>query len=938
MTCRRYPFARVTSLNSLLRRVACVTLALLPVAAAEAQPSTLHSGSSVTRDISRDEAQHYEVALDAGELITLTVFAQDLNFTMRLVGPDGNTWQEVVHRRYGDLSWQFVSPGQGLYRLIINSLEQEPRPRNYQLKVEQIRAATRQEKESARVAGEFYRAEALRFGRQSDDLLLASRKYRAAGVEWRGLSQWAEAAVAWQRVGEAHFIQGDYQEALRAYDEAWRLSRLTDDIFLTLAQLNNLGYVHIYLGQNEKAATIFGQVQAQLGRVSVGRTSVRLHAEAQLENNLGEVEYARGNLKTSLNHFARANALWDELGDRRGSALAHLNAAYSHLDSGSVNEAAAAMEQSLRLSREVADWRVEALTLTVRGNLQALLGDRYAALASHRDARDIFRRMGAKQGEAVTSNGLGDVFEDLNLKQEAIDNYSYALELNRSIGNKDFEAVCYYYLGRVYRDVGDFTQALAHYKASLGLSRQAGKSRMVAHALTDIAAIYTEQRKYGDALQLYRQSLAFYEQVGDLRRQALIRHGLGQLERAGGELEPAAAEYRRGLELFRRIKDPQGEAESHYRLAKVLQEQGRWPEALSESEKSIELIEEQRARVLGQNWRTSYFASVHRYFELYVDILMQLHWREPERGFAALALQASERARARTLLELLSETRSEIRRGVDPALLNREQLLRQQLSAKAAYRVEALNDGRPESEIAEIELELRHLNNEYDFVQARIKELSPAHARLTRPPILSVDEIREALKEDEGTVLLEYLLGDERSYVWMVTPEGLTARQLPGRREIEVLTGDVHKALTARQRQPGEEPSRHYLRYASAEAQFCSRAGQLSGLVLSPLEAAPRARRVLVVADGQLQHIPFDALPLPAHAEGCRSSAEAFAYVPLLTTHEVIHLPSFSTLALLRQLDDAAPPCADGIAIWADPVFESDDPRIVEAPRAEAAT
>src|SRR5215207_6857569 len=89
MACRRYSFARVTSLNRLLRRVACVTLALLPVAAAEAQPSVLHSGSSVTRDINRNESQHYEVALDAGELITLTVFAEDLNFTLHLIGPDG---------------------------------------------------------------------------------------------------------------------------------------------------------------------------------------------------------------------------------------------------------------------------------------------------------------------------------------------------------------------------------------------------------------------------------------------------------------------------------------------------------------------------------------------------------------------------------------------------------------------------------------------------------------------------------------------------------------------------------------------------------------------------------------------------------------------------------------------------------------------------------
>jgi CHAT domain-containing protein/tetratricopeptide (TPR) repeat protein len=895
----------------------------------------LQRGSSVTRNINPYESHLFEVDLQAEQLITLYVFAADLNFTLRLIGPDGNIRQEVTHRRYGDLAWQFVAPERGLYRLTITSLELTAQPREYQLKVEQIRAATQHEKNSVRAAAEFYQAEVLRFGRGSDELRRAIEKYRLAGLAWRRQEQWAEATVAWQRLGDVHFIQGAYRDALNAYEESWRLSWLSDDIFLTLEQLNNIGYIHLYLGNIKKAARYFEQVRAQLGKVSVGRTSTRQRTEARLENNFGEVEYARGNLKNSLELFARARALWEAVGDRQGIALARLNAGYSHLDSGGVTEAATELEQSLRLWREVGDWRGEALTLTARGNLQALLGDRYTALTSHHTARAIFRNMGDRQGEAITLNGLGDVFEDLNLKQEAIDNYSFALRLNHLIGNKDSEAVGNYYLGRIYRNAGDFPQALTYYEASLTLSRQTGKPRMVMHVLMDIAAIYTKQQKYTDALRLYHQSLTFYERIGDLRRLALIRHGLGDLRRSRGEPEQAAREYHEGLELFRRIKDPQGEAESRYWLAKLLQEQGRWSEALRESEESIELIEDQRARVLGQNWRSSYFASVHRYFELYVDILMHLHRQSPERGFAALALQASERARARSLLELLNETGAEIRRGVDPSLLARERLLRQQLSAKTAYRIQTLNAGPTEAEIAEIELELRHLNSEYDFIQAQIKAKSPAYAQLIRPSILSLAEIQSALKEDEGTVLIEYLLGDERSYVWLVTADDLISQELPGRRVIETMAGEVYRALTARQKQPGEEPARYYARYTGAEDKFCQHAGQLSRLILGPLEmeAAGKSRRLLVVADGDLQYIPFEALPLPGAAvEGCRLGVEPPAYLPLLTTHEVIHLPSFSSLALLRRLDSSSPPRAEGIAIWADPVFEADDPRVVNGP------
>lgn len=918
---------------AVLRGLACLLL-LSPLLAAggQAQTAALHHGSSVTREISPRETHLFELDLEAGQLVAASVFAGDLNFTLRLSEPDGDIHQEVVHRRYGDLRWQFVAAGSGRHRLALSSLEAGGRARPYQLKLEQVRPATHHEKEAAEAAAAFQRAEALRFGTQSADLSLASEKYRAAGAAWGRQAQWGEACVAWQRLGELHFVQGAYGEALRAYEEALRLGQLAADPFLALTQLNNIGYVHLYLGNIDKASGLFGQVRARLAKISVGQTSTRRHTEAQLENNFGEAEYARGNLKSSLGFFSRARAVWEEVGDRQGVALARLNAGYSYLDSGGVNEAGAEFEESLRLWREVGDWRGEALTMTARGNLQALLGDRYAALDSHRTARDIFRRMGDRQGEAVASNGLGDVYEDLNLRREAVDNYELALRLNSDIGNKDFEAVGHYYLGRVHRDAGDFPVALRHYEASLALSRQSGKLRMAAHALLDIAAVYTAQRKHDDALRLYRRSQDFYRQIGDLRRRALTHYGLGELRRARGELGEADGEYRQGLELFQRIRDPQGEAESRYRLASLLREQGRMAEALRESEKSVALVEDQRARVLGRNWRTTYLASVHRHFELYVDLLMRLHAQSPERGYAALALEASERAKARTLLELLAETRSEVRRGIDPALLARERQLRQQMSAKAAYQIQALNAARPEAEVAEVELELRRLNAEYDFVQAQIKAQSPAYAQLTAPYVLSAAEIQAALREDEGTILLEYFVGEERSYLWLVTADGLNVRELPGRAALESLAGDVYQSLAARQPRAGEDEARRYERYTSEEAQFCPRAAELSRHVLAPLAGEEGARRLLVVPDGHLRYIPFDALPLPGGAGACRLGAEPATYLPVLTKYEVVHLPSLSSLALLRRLEASSPPRGRGIAVWADPVFESDDPRLAGLP------
>jgi len=77
--------------------------------------------------------------------------------------------------------------------------------------------------------------------------------------------------------------------------------------------------------------------------------------------------------------------------------------------------------------------------------------------------------------------------------------------------------------------------------------------------------------------------------------------------------------------------------------------------------------------------------------QFYTDLLMQLHKQQPTQGYDALALQASERARARSLLELLTEARADIRTGVNPELVERERTVRHKLDAAEKRRLEASN-------------------------------------------------------------------------------------------------------------------------------------------------------------------------------------------------------------------------------------------------------
>jgi CHAT domain-containing protein len=311
-------------------------------------------------------------------------------------------------------------------------------------------------------------------------------------------------------------------------------------------------------------------------------------------------------------------------------------------------------------------------------------------------------------------------------------------------------------------------------------------------------------------------------------------------------------------------------------------------------------------------------------YEFYIDLLMQMHKDQPSAGYQSIALQASERARARSLLDMLTEARADIRHGADPVLLDRERSLQQQLSIKSERLTKLLGGKHTEEQERAARKELEILLDEYKEAQMQIRVKSPRYAALTQPQPLSVKEIQQQVL-DEETLLLEYSLGEERSYLWAVSATAISAFELPKRADIESLARRVYELLTARNQQiKFETAEKRRNRIAKADAEYPQAAGELSKMLLGPVKAQLKNRRLLIVADGVLQYIPFAALPLPEEIREATFSKST----PLIASHEVVSLPSASTLGVLRKELVGHQPAPKIAAVLADPVFDKDDERV----------
>jgi CHAT domain-containing protein len=276
------------------------------------------------------------------------------------------------------------------------------------------------------------------------------------------------------------------------------------------------------------------------------------------------------------------------------------------------------------------------------------------------------------------------------------------------------------------------------------------------------------------------------------------------------------------------------------------------------------------------------------------------------------------------LLDLLREARVDIREHVDPDLLDRERTLQRQLNAKEQYRTRLLSNKNAESERAAVEKEISSGLIDYENTLAKIRASSPEYAALTQPDIVRLKEIQQTVL-DEDSILLEYYLGAD-SFLWAVTPTAISMHKLPPRVAIEAVARQVYNSLVARNvHPPGETPEQRLARVNRADAQYEETSAKLSEMLLGPVADKLGKKRLLLVTEGLLQYIPFAALPTPRPVGNQTSGSRA---EPLITDHEIVSLPSASVLAELRKELVNRKPAPKPLAVFADPVFSSDDPRV----------
>ncbi|HSD46168.1 MAG TPA: tetratricopeptide repeat protein, partial [Pyrinomonadaceae bacterium] len=406
------------------------------------------------------------------------------------------------------------------------------------------------------------------------------------------------------------------------------------------------------------------------------------------------------------------------------------------------------------------------------------------------------------------------------------------------------------------------------------------------------------RKHFENALQAAGSSLAAIASLGQVRRfRAAARTSLGDVAVRTGKFKDATKFYndaKKGAVEDKRLDLTwpaqrglgrslwlQAMQEKDPKKAMSLREQ-----ALSNYRESLTTIETLRQGSLrADESRTTFLATTKDVFDeaASANAAMAL-FTAPAAGaplsakaleYAGEAFRINEQSRARSLLDLLSETNAAITEGVPAELLKRKQdnLDRQQDIADILTGINVSTE-ELKSKPAELDAELEKLQTEYEEIENQIRAASPRYATLTGNKPMTLAEVQQNVLDDQ-TVLLEYALQVDDSYLFAISKDAVSLFKLPARAAVEKYATELRAQLIPsklQRRIVGIDvvEANRGLGIATAvpeeAAAFVTASNNLYKVALEPAASMLGEKRLMIVADGALNYVPFETLLKTADA------------------------------------------------------------------------
>jgi CHAT domain-containing protein/Tfp pilus assembly protein PilF len=687
---------------------------------------------------------------------------------------------------------------------------------------------------------------------RGDDPDTAVEELRQALDLYERIGDQHSVAVVWGSLGVAHWYRGDLEAVKTQYENALAARRAVEDRILEGKTLNGLGSVYFRLGDLPAAADYYKQA------IDLRRRTGDLSGLGTSLTYLGHVYFNLDRLVDARDQYEQALPILEAMGSASQMVDVTIGVANSYSAMGRIERANKTYLRAVELARAAGEVEKEIncrLNLADNHRLAGRYGEAYAELDA---VEGLLEKHPDKHQQAVFFQFRGLVDGDVGNIESARENHLRSLELAKELGHPALQMEALLNIGYLYRELGALERGTEITQRAKALAEQHADGRQYRQAVALLADLERRRGNFEASLEGWNEALAQDEYDQSKYNVLEDKVSIASLHAAMGDNAEARRLSYEILPDIREVGSVYWEMAVQFGIGHSFEKENA-DSAAFHYEEALSLVERSRATLTADESRSEFLSGKYRRFfeevaRYYASLDAGAAGEWSERAFATV-----ERAKARGLLDLIEISEASRTSNGEESVLDE------------LYRLD------PQS--PDYAAERERLEAEYNALRdKRMQGAVGALAAAQRPT--SIGDVREALSKK--TVMLQYALGDTVSLLWVIDRNGHDLVTIPNRGVIKPEVLRLRDAIA----HPGP-----------GDAALLSSARDLYEHLVAPAgRRLEKAKCVIIVPDGILHEVPFDALLAgdPKNASGWETQpflARSFAtvYAPSAAIYLKLH-------------------------------------------------
>lgn len=687
-------------------------------------------------------------------------------------------------------------------------------------------------------------------------------------------------------IGKELIRQGNYQKAYKIYLDGLKQVEGNMDLEGQIKCLMNLGLVSWNLGKLTdsgdyyiKAKTLAQKTQNfnSENTCLIALRIIKLYREGKTYNN-------KRLFKKSIECYEKAIILAKEIGSKAHELKCLRLLSISYWYRSELERFLEINEMGLKIAHELNHKGEIASFLNNIGLYNSKKGLYSFSLLYYHDALKFAR---LSENSIKISNSLNNLANDYKYMGDyvrALDFLMEALKIDREIDNKDYIAIDLNNIAEILRRKALYSgnqnyliDALTKLTECLSLARNNKDKITEIIALNNIGNIFIELNQYEYALNYLQTGFNEVKKIHNIETQGMLSNNLGNVQLNLGDYIKAEEYYKKAIEFGREIGASNILWEAHFGLGKTYERRSDFNKALECYKNASDVIDWVRSRIALDINKIGYARNKRKVYENMINLSYKLSRESLSKGLGDELFRVIEKSKARAFLDTLSEADIFIQSKLDAELKIEEK----EITDKITSLLNALSKNSiSSSQRKVIEEEIFKAEEDYNILLSRMRLENPALSNIVSSDPSNLNIIQRELLEKD-VALIEYFLGEEQSYMLVISCDDCLVFQLSSSKEIFESVKAYLKFLT---QSPNEEYN-----------------GKLAGhrlykeLLGPAIDGIPDTiNSLIIVPDGVLYYLPFETLVVPDE-KGIEDSDY------LVSKYAVSYNPSASSLLMLSR-------------------------------------